>query len=67
MNRTAKINFQVYNSSNMSSMIVKEVTISNELYSQAQNSGSLDNSELSAWAKQFFPDAYDVKVQSVAY
>jgi|TARA_B100000497_G_C7595456_1_gene357969 hypothetical protein len=67
MNRTAKVNFQVYNNPGMSSTVVKEVTISNELYSKAQLSGSPNDSELSNWAKQFFLNAYEVKVQGIAY
>ena len=67
MNTTAKINFQVYNSPGMSSTVVKEVTISNELYSKAQSSSSSNDSELSNWAKQFFPNAHEVKVQGVSY
>lgn len=67
MNRIAKINFQVYNSPGTSSTVAKEVTISNELYSKAESSSSLNNSELSNWAKQFFPNAHEVKVQGVAY
>ena len=67
MEKTAKINFQVYNSPRMSQTIVKEVKISNALYSKAQNSSSVNDSELSNWAKQFFPNAHEVKVQGVKY
>lgn len=67
MNKTAKIRFSVYNSPGNFRDIVKEVQISNELYSKAQSSSSISNSELSSWAKQFFPDAHEVKVQGVAF
>ena len=67
MNRTAKIKFSVYNSPGMSMDVVKEVSISNEFFSKAQSSSAKNDPQLSAWAKQFFPNAHDVKVQSVVY
>ena len=67
MDKTAKIKFSVYNSPGMSTDITKEVSLSNHLYYKISSSSSTSDSELTEWAKKIFPDAHDVKVQSVVF
>jgi hypothetical protein len=67
MDKTEKIKFSVYNSPGNSRDITKEVTISNHLYYKVSNSSSTSDPELTEWAKKIFPDAHDVKVQSVVF